>query len=178
MKVQNNNKGKILLSLKSLLPLMLAASVFYTVLLICLIGWLLDVAEIEAQLAQQIIRIAGGIFIVLAPCLYLWKLLNSLSAYQLSIEQDKIKIKGKSGWKSLDTALPISSIERIDVINNTGKSLIYKGKPIEDAIDSKLIFFPKTDKPFKLELVTKAFDNQSLYEFLLFAKTKGIEINL
>lgn len=181
MRVSVNSKKKILKSFLGWLPLALASLVFYGAIFIVLIMWLLtDFARLEETLARQIGWGVGAILLVLSGYAYISKLTNSLSSYWLSIENDKLRVRGKNGWRSLDTEIPVSAIGKIYIGQNANaaENLSSGHGAMRDQVDSRLTFFPLSGKPFKLDFAAKAFDNNSLYEFLLFAKSKGIETNV
>lgn len=181
MKVSVNSKKKILKSFLGLLPLAIVALVFYGAIFVVLIMWLLtSFVGTEEALARQIGWVIGSILLIVSAYAYLNWLTSSLSSYWLSIEKDKLRVKGKNGWKTLDTEVPVSSVERIYIGQNANaaEKLASGHGAIRDQIDSRLTFFPISGEPFKLDFAAKAFDNNSLYEFLLFAKSKGIDTNV
>jgi hypothetical protein len=181
MKVSVNSKKIILKSFMGWLPLALASLVFYGALFVVLIMLLLtNFVGVEEKLARQIGWGLGSILLALSSYVYLSRLTSSLSSYWLSIENDKLKVRGKNGWRSLDTEIPVSTIEKIYIGQNANaaEKLSSGHGAIRDQVDSRLTFFPISGKPFKLDFAAKAFDNNSLYEFLLFAKSKGIETNV
>lgn len=181
MKVSINSKKAILKSFLGWLPLALVSLVFYGAIFVFIIMWLLkNFAGIDEVLARQISWIAGSILLILAGYFYLRWLTNSLSSYWLEIEKDTLKVRGKSGWRSLNIELPVSAIDKIYIGQNVAaiEKLSSGHSVIRDQIDSRLTFFPKSGQPFKLDFAAKAFDNNSLYEFMIFAKSKGIETNV
>ncbi|MCQ3829374.1 hypothetical protein HXX02_07940, partial [Microbulbifer elongatus] len=111
---------------------------------------------------------------------YLNWLTRSLSSYQLSIANEKLRVKGKSGWRSLDTEVPLSTIREINIgqFENAAEELSAGHGAIQGQVASRLNFIPVSGKPFNLDFAAKAFDNESLYEFLVFAKSKGIQTNV
>ena len=180
MEVSINSKKTILKSFVGWLPLALVSAVFYCVIFVVLIMWLLkSFMGIDEVLARQISWVVGSILLVLSGYFYLRWLTSSLSSYRLAIENDTLKVSGKNGWRSLNAELPVSALEKILLGQNAQaiEKLSDGHGAIRDQIDSRLTFFPKTGKPFKLDFAAKAFDSMSLYEFLVFAKSKGIEIN-
>lgn len=181
MKVSINSKKTILKSFLGWLPLALVSLVFYGVIFVFLIMWVLkDIAGIDVILARQISWVVGSILLALTGYIYLRWLTSSLSSYWLAIENDTLSVRGKNGWRSLNTELPVSAIDKIYIGQSAAaiEKLTSGHGAIQDQIDSRLTFFPKSGKPFKLDFAAKAFDNNSLYEFLLFAKSKGIETNV
>ena len=141
---------------------------------------LTNIFGIEEILARKMGWFIGGGLLVLSGYLYINWLTNSLSSYQLSVFNDTLRVKGKTGWKSLDIEIPVSSIREINIGQsaNMAEKLSAGHGAIQDQVDSRLNFIPLTGKPFKLDFASKAFDNESLYEFLVFAKSKGIQTNL
>ncbi|HCG7097390.1 TPA: hypothetical protein NJ330_001971 [Vibrio parahaemolyticus] len=181
MEVKNNSKKKILKSFVGWLPLALVSLVFYGVIFVFLVTYLLtNIFGIEETLARQIGGGTGGVLLVLASYLNIYWLTNSLSSYQLSIFNDTLRVKGKAGWKSLDIEVPVSSIREINIGQNANmvEKLSAGHGAIQDQVASRLNFIPLSGKPFNLDFAAKAFDNESLYQFLVFAKSKGIQTNV
>lgn len=181
VEVKNNSKKKILKSFVGWLPLALVSLVFYGVIFVFLVTYLLtNIFGIEETLARQIGGGTGGVLLVLASYLNIYWLTNSLSSYQLSIFNDTLRVKGKAGWKSLDIEVPVSSIREINIGQNANmvEKLSAGHGAIQDQVASRLNFIPLSGKPFNLDFAAKAFDNESLYQFLVFAKSKGIQTNV
>ena len=181
MEVRNNSKKKILKSFFGWLPLALVSLVFYGMIFVLLVMYLLtNIFSIEETLARQIGWVIGGGLLMLSCYLYINWLTKSLSSYQLSIINDTLRVKGKAGWKSLNIEIPVSSIQEINIgqSTNMAEKLSAGHGAIQDQVASRLNFIPLSGKPFKLDFAAKAFDNESLYEFLVFAKSKGIQTNV
>ena len=179
MKVINNSKKNILKSFINWLPLLIAGSIFYYVIFVGIIMWLLiNFLGIEKEQARILALYIGAIILILFLFLYLIWVVNSLSSYELSINNDILYIKGKNGWRSINTKTPINSIEKISLGGNPNVSekLSFNNRAIQDQVASKLTFFPIYGKPFKLNYATKAFDNRSLYDFLKLLQNKGVDI--
>ena len=181
MEVRNNSKKKILKSFVGWLPLALVSLVFYGIIFVWLVMYLLTtIFGIEETLARQIGWVIGGGLIVLSGYLYLSWFTKSLSSYQLSVFNETLRVKGKAGWKSLDIEVPVSTIREINIGQsaNMAEKLSAGHGAIQDQVASRLNFIPLSGKPFKLDFAAKAFNNESLYEFLVFAKSKGIQTNV
>ncbi|WP_444912816.1 hypothetical protein [Microbulbifer sp. PAAF003] len=181
MEVRRNSKRKILKSFLCWLPLALVSLVFYGMIFVLLIMYLLkNIFGIDEALARQIGWVIGGGLLVLSGYLYLSWLTKSLSSYQLSIINEILRVKGKAGWKSLDIEVPVSTIREINIGQSANKAekLSAGHGAIQDQVASRLNFIPVSGKPFKLDFAAKAFDNESLYEFLVFTKSKGIQTNV
>lgn len=159
----------------------LASLVFYGAIFFGLIMWLLtSLVGIEEESARRIGWFASPVILAFSFYFYLNWLTSSLSSYWLSIEEDNLRVKGRNGWRVLDVELPVSAVKKIYIGHyaNTSEKFASGHGAVQDQIGSRLTFFPVYGKPFNLDFAAKAFDNNSLYEFLLFAKSKGIEINL
>lgn len=181
MEVRVNTKKEILKSFVNWLPLALVAIVCYGMIFTGLIMWLLTkFAEIEQDLARQIGLPLGGVILIVSLYLYFNWLTKSLSSYRLSIEGENLLVKGIAGWSTLDKEVPISAIQKIYIGANANslEKLSSGHGAVNDQVASRLTFFPNTGKSFKLDFAAKAFDNQSLYEFLIFIKSKGVETNV
>jgi len=181
VKVKINSKKNILKSLTGWLPLALVSLVFYGMIFVLLVMYLLsNVFGVEEPLARHIGWVVGGGLLVLSGYLYLSWLTKSLSSYQLSISNDALKVKGKAGWKSIDIEIPVNTIQEINIGQraNMAEKLSAGDGAIQDQVASRLNFIPISGKPFKLDFAAKAFDNESLYDFLVFAKSKGIQTNV
>ena len=181
MEVRINSKKKIFKSFVGWLPLVLVSLGLYGMMFGALVMYLLaDVFGIEETLARKIGWLIGGGLLVLSSYLYLSWLTKTLSSYQLSITNETLRVKGKAGRKSLDVEIPVSTISEINIGQsaNTLEKLSAGHGYIEDQVASRLNFIPASGKQFKLDFATKAFDNESLYEFLVFAKSKGIQTNV
>tara|TARA_R110002072_G_C7827534_1_gene523870 strand:+ start:425 stop:976 length:552 start_codon:yes stop_codon:yes gene_type:complete len=181
MEVSLNSKKVILKSFLGWLPIALVSLVIYGLLFVFLIMWLLmNIVGFDEALARQVGWVIGVILLALSSYAYLSWLTNSLSSYCLSIENDELRVKGKAGWNRVDTELPVNEIEKIYIGQNANaaEKLSSGHGVIRDQVDSRLTFFPTKGKPFKLDFAAKAFDNDSLYDFLVFAQSKGIETNV
>lgn len=181
MEVRVNTKKEILKSFVGWLPLALAAIVFYGMIFVVLIMWLLtNFVGIEQDLARQIGLLISGVLLVVCLFLYLNRLTKSLSSYRLAVEGENLLVKGITGWRSLDKEVPINTIQKIYI----GTNPIFLEKlssghgAIKDQVASRLTFFPSAGKSFQLDFATKAFDNESLYRFLVSVKSKGVETNV
>ncbi len=176
-----NSKRKILRSFLRWLPLALASLVFYWVIFGLLAMYVLKtIFGIDETSARQIGWIIGAVLLILFAYIYLKWLTNSLSSYQLSIANETLKVRGKAGWNSVDIEVPVSAIREISI----GQTAVMAEKLssghglIQGQVASRLNFFPTSGRPFKLDFAAKAFDNKSLCEFLVFAKSKGIHTNV
>ena len=181
MKVSVNSKKKILKSFLGWLPLALVSLIIYGAIFLGIIVWLLtSFAGFEEALARDIGWIASPILLSFSFYIYLRNLTSSLSSYWLSIEGETLRVRGKNGWRLLNTELPVRAVKKIYIgqYANAAEKLASGHGAIQDQVESRLTFFPESGKPFRLDFATKAFDNNSLYEFLLFAKSKGIDINI
>lgn len=181
MEVRVNSKKEILKSFLGWLPLALVSLVFYGMIFVLLVMYLLtNLSGIEETSARQIGWVIGVMLLVFSAYLYLRWLTNSLSSYQLSITDETLKVRGKAGWKSLDIEVPINTIQEINIGQsaNMAEKLSAGHGAIQDQVASRLNFIPTSGMPFKLDFAAKAFDNESLYEFLVFAKSKGIQTNV
>lgn len=181
MEVRINSKKKILKSFIGWLPLALFSLVFYGMIFVLLVMYILsNIFDIEETLARQISWVVGGGLLVISGFFYLNWLTKSLSSYQLSITNEMLKVKGKAGWKSLDIEVSVNNIDAINIGQsaNMAEKLSQGHGAIQDQVASRLNFIPASGKPFKLDFAAKAFDNDSLYQFLVFAKSKGIQTNV
>ncbi len=181
MEVTINSKKKILKSFTGWLPLAVFSLVFYGMIFAFLFMYLLsNVFSIEETLARQIGWMIGGGLLVISGYLYLNWLTKSLSSYQLSIVNETLKVRGINGWKSINIEVPVSTIQEINIGQNANmaEKLSSGHGAIKDQVASRLNFVPLAGKPFKLDFAAKAFDNESLYDFLVFAKSKGIQTNV
>ena len=178
--VRNKSKKDILKSFIGWLPLALMSLGFYGAIFILLVMCSLsNIFGVEETTARQIGWVVGSVLLVFSGYLYLNWITTSLSSYQLSIENDRLKVKGKAGWKSLDIDVPVSAIQEINIGQsaNTVEKVSAGHRAVRDQVSSRLNFIPVSGKPFKLNFAAKAFDNESLFEFLLLAKSKGIKTN-
>lgn len=158
-----------------------AWKVFYGMIFVLAVMFLLtNVFGVEERLARQIGWVIGGGLLVFSAYLYINWLTKSLSSYHLSIGDNILRVRGKAGWKSLDVEIPVNTIREINIGQsaNMAEKLSAGHGAIQDQVASRLNFIPVSDKPFKLDFAAKAFDNESLYEFLVFAKSKGIQTNV
>ncbi len=181
MEARINSKKKILKSFVGWLPLVLVSLVFYGMIFVLVVMYLLsNVLSVEETLARQIGWVIGGGLLVFSGYLYINWLTKSLSSYHLSIGNNTLRVKGKAGWKSLDVEAPVNTIREINIGQSASiaEKLSAGHGGIQDQVASRLNFFPVSGKPFKLDFAAKAFDNESLYEFLVFAKSKGIQTNV
>ena len=181
MEVRVNTKKQILKSFIGWSPLALVAVVFYGMIFTGLIIWLLtDFAGIEQELARQVGLPVGGALLIASLIIYLRWLTKSLSSYHLAIEGDNLLVKGIAGWSSLDKEVPINTIQKIYIgaSANSLEKLSSGHGAINDQVVSRLTFFPSVGKSFKLDFATKAFDNESLYKFLIAINSKGVETNV
>ncbi|WP_045858710.1 hypothetical protein [Teredinibacter purpureus] len=181
MEVRVNTKKQILKSFAGWLPLALVAIVFYGMIFTGLIMWLLTkFAGIEQELARQIGLPVGGVLLVASLFLYFNWLTKSLSSFHLAIEGDNLLVKGIAGWSTLDKEVPINTIKKIYIGANANslEKLSSGHGAINDQVASRLTFFPYTGKTFKLDFAAKAFNNESLYKFLVAIKGKGVETNV
>ena len=181
MEVKVNSKKKILRSFVGWLPLALVSLVFYGMIFVLVVMYLLsNLFGVEETLARQIGWVIGGGLMIFSAYLYINWITKSLSSYHLSIGNNTLRVKGKAGWKSLDFEAPINTIGEINIGQsaNMAEKLSAGHGAIQDQVASRLNFIPVSGKPFKLDFAAKAFDNESLYEFLVFAKSKGIQTNI
>ncbi|MCJ8351500.1 hypothetical protein [Moritella sp.] len=181
MEVRINSKKEILKSFVGWLPLALFCVVFYGMIFVLVIMYLLsNVLSIEEVLARQIGWVIGGALLVFLGYLYINWLTKSLSSYHLSISNSTLRVKGKTGWKSLDIEVPLNTIREINIGQSASMAEKLSGGhgAIQDQVASRLSFIPSSGKPFKLDFAAKAFDNESLFEFLIFAKSKGLQTNV
>jgi len=181
MEVRVNTKKVILKSFIGWLPLALVAIVFYGMIFTGLIMWLLtNFAGVEQELARKIGLPLGGVLLISSLFLYLNWLTKSLSSYHLAIEGDNLLVKGIAGWSTLDKEVPINTIQKICIGANANslEKLSSGHGAINDQVASRLTFFPSAGKSFKLDFAAKAFDNESLYNFLVSIKSKGVETNV
>ena len=181
MEVRVNTKKAILKSFVGWLPLALAAIVFYGMIFTGLIMWLLTkFAGIEQELARQIGLSIGGVLLIVCLFLYFNWLTKSLSSYRLAIEGENLLVKGIAGWSTLDKEVPINTIQKIYIGANANslEKLSSGYGAVNDQVASRLTFFPCVGKSFKLDFAAKAFDNESLYNFLVSIKSKGVETNV
>lgn len=181
MEVRINSNKQILKSFAGWLPLALSCFVFYGMIFVFVAMYLLsNVFGLEEALARKIGWVTGAGFLLLSGHMYIKWLTKSLSSYHLSIGDSTLRVRGKAGWKSLDVEVPITEIKEINIGQsaNISEKLSAGHGVIQDQVASRLNFIPGTGKPFKLDFAAKAFDNESLYEFLVFAKSKGIQTNV
>ena len=119
---------------------------------------------------------------MLIACLFLYfnRLTKSLSSYRLAIEGDNLQVKGIAGWSTLDKEVPINTIQKITIGANANslEKLSSGHSAINDQVASRLTFLPRVGKSFRLDFAAKAFDNESLYSFLVSIKSKGVENNV
>ncbi|MDO8826198.1 hypothetical protein [Methylophaga sp.] len=183
MKVKVNSKKAILKAFSGWLPLILFSVFFYgVVIFIPIVLFLEQIIGLENELATQLSYLTSGLLILIGGYFYLNSLTNSLSSYNLSIENDNLIIEGRSGWKSISTKVSLSNIEKIYLgksSHNFERLAFGAGsRQVKDQVASRLTFFPINQKPIKLDFATKAFDGESLYDFLVFLKSNGIETNV
>ena len=114
MEVKVNSKKKILKSFLGWLPLALTSGFMYGAMFALLIMWLLEsYAGFGEEQARHISWVFGALFFVIGCYVYLNMSTKSLSSYRLALRDDLLIVAGKSGWKSLDTEIPINSISKI-----------------------------------------------------------------
>ena len=181
MEVRVNTKKEILKSFVGWLPLALVAIAFYGMIFTGLIMWLLtNFAGIEQELARLIGLPIGGVLLVVCLFLYFNWLTKLLSSYRLAIEGDNLLVKGIAGWSTFDKEVPINTIQKIHIGEsaNSLEKLSPGHGAINDQVASRLTFFPSVGKSFKLDFAAKAFDNESLYNFLVAIKGKGVKTNV
>jgi hypothetical protein len=185
MKVKVNSKKTILKSFIGWLPLMLFSALFYGAILFLATLTLFNAfTEIDNELATQLSYAMSALLVVIGTYFYLKGISNSLSSYKLSIQNGSISIKGRSGWKTVNTEIPLNKIQKISL----GKSsnIVEKiaffpnigSRQIKDQVASRLTFFLEEEKPIKLDFATKAFDGESLYDFFVHLNDQGIKTNV
>jgi len=182
MEVRIKTKQEILKSFIGFIPVAMTAIIFYGFLFVGIVMWIL-MNFYDEESAMIIAIPVGTVLLLISIYIYLRALINSLSSYKLSINDENILIKGKAGWGGLDKVMPLSEIRRIS-LGNVATALEelsflsqYRGA-IKNQVASRLTFYPSEGKPFKLQFAANAFDEQSLYEFLVLIKDKGIETNV
>jgi len=181
VEVKINSKKVILKSFSGWLPLALASLVFYGMIFVVLVMYIMmNLFGIEEASARQIGWLIGSVLLAFLAYLYLKWLLKSLSSYRLSVSGEMLKVKGKAGWKSLDVEIPVHAVQKITIgeSENAAEQLLSGYGAICDQVASRLVFTPVSGKSFKLDFAAKAFNNESLYEFLLFVRSRGIQTNV
>jgi len=180
MEVKNNSKKQILKSFLGWLPIAVGAAIFYWMFFGIFVIWILTkFCGLDEDFARQIGLLISGVMLVAATFAYLNWFTKRLSSYRLAIEGEILYVKGISGWGSVDKEVEISNIQKIFVggCDNSMEKLSGHGA-VRDQVASRLTFFPYVGKSFKLDFATKAFDNESLMEFLEAIKRKGCETNV
>ncbi|MBA4719799.1 MAG: hypothetical protein H2067_01635 [Alcanivorax sp.] len=181
MEVKVNTKKEILKSFIAWLPIAVVSLIFYGTIFIALSIWVLkDMFGIEEALAQKTGWATGIALLSFSTYILLKWQVNKLASYHLSITNEILKVKGITGWRSLDIEVPTNTIREINIgqSSSIAEELLSGYGTLKDQTASRLNFFPASGKPFNLEFAAKAFNNESLYEFLTFAKSKGIKTNI
>ncbi len=181
MEVKVNSKIKILKSFQGWFPLVFASVIFYGFFIAGAVIWLIiQLTGMEATHARQIVLMLGLVLLLLGVYAYLNWLTKALSSYRLAVENENLVVKGISGWKSIDLKLPIRAIQKIHIgeTSSMTEKISLNHYAVEDQINARLTFFPKDGKTFKLDFASKAFDNESLFDFLVFIQSKGIDTNI
>jgi len=181
VEVKINSNKVILKSFSGWLPLALVSLVFYGMIFVVLVMYIMtNLFGIEEASARQIGWLIGSVLLAFLAYLYLKWLLKSLSSYRLSVSGEMLKVKGKAGWKSLDVEIPVHAVQKITIgeSENAAEQLLSGYGAICDQVASRLVFTPVSGKSFKLDFAAKAFNNESLYEFLLFVRSRGIQTNV
>jgi hypothetical protein len=185
MKVKINSKKIILKSFIGWLPLMIFSAFFYgAIIFLGTLTLFNQFTDINSELATYISYAFTALLVVIGTYFYLKGISNSLSSYNLSIKNENISIKGKNGWKTVNTEIPLNKVqkvslgkssnilEKISFVPTVGSHLV------KDTVASRLTFFLEEQRTIKLDFATKAFDGESLYEFLVHLKTQGIKTNV
>ena len=120
---------------------------------------------------------ASVLILVVSVWAYISWIASSLSSYRLVLEGDNLLVRGRGGWRKIDRIMPISSIQKVVVGNPNVMERMYLGnRIIFDQVSSRLTFFPKVGKPFRVDFAVKAFENESLNEFFASIEARGVEV--
>lgn len=181
MEVRQNSGKNIFRSLTGLLPLMLGSLFFYGILLSWVSLWLLShILDMDDAMAKQFSWTVGGLLLVITAGGYLHWIITSLLSSRLSIIDDTLFIKGKTGFRQFTIEMPVCGMRQITI---GGKASRFEKwachhHTVRDQVASRLNFVPVAGKPFTLDCALQIFDPESLYEFLLLADRKGITTNI
>ncbi|MCW7551594.1 hypothetical protein NX722_02820 [Endozoicomonas gorgoniicola] len=181
MKVKINSKKKILKSFLGWLPLTLVTIPFYFIFFTGGMMWLLQtLTAIGEEEIKKIALLFGVSFIFIGGFGYINWLTKSLSSYKLSLKNDVLAVCGKSGWGKLNIKIPANTVKEINLGQkaNTLEKLSSGNGLIQDQVSSRLTFLKTDGSSFKLDFASKAFDIESLCEFLIFIKSKDIDSNI
>ncbi|WP_297811362.1 hypothetical protein [uncultured Methylophaga sp.] len=185
MKTKVKTKEAILKSFVGWLPLIIFSAFFYgAVLFFIVMIFLKESFGMNEQLATQLSFLISGLLVLIGAYFYINGITKSLASYNLSIIDNNLFVKGKSGWKSIDYQHPLSKIKKVSlgeahIIEKAAITIPNLGSlQVKDQAASRLTFTHEDGQKFKLDFATKAFDGESLYDFLVFIKSKGIETNV
>lgn len=176
-----NTKKKILKSFSGWVLSALASAFFYGPIFVLIVMWQLTnyTGVIEEQ-ARHIDWVVGQAFLLFWIYAYLNCLTKSLYSYMLSIENGNPLARGKTGWKSLYLKIPINTMQKRHIGQNATRheNMPFDQGAIQDQVSSWLTFFSIARKSFKSDFSANALDNEFLYAFLVFLKSKSIETNV
>lgn len=112
--------------------------------------------------------------------IYLRWLINSILGYRLFIDDDNVSIKGMSGWKNINVAIPVNTISRICIGDPTAtiNQITEGGDSIKDSLATRLSVIMVNGDKVDLELACKVFKIEDLYKFLRLAKSYKIDTNV
>lgn len=180
MKVQVNSKKKILKSFLGWFPLALGAALLYCALFGVIIMWLsqnyFGFTEVESR---SFALPCSAVLVLIGIGFYLNWITSMLSSFELEIDDEILIVKGKGGWKTIDTKLPINEIKGIYIGNNPNTLEKLSGHGvIEDQVASRLTVACNSSPNFYIDFALKAFDHDSLLLFFKAIISKGIDTNV
>lgn len=181
MDIRVNSQQHILASFSAWLPMVVVIFIAYGALSIGVVIWVLSqFFGVEQNVARQVGVPLGGMLVVAFAFVYLKWLMKSLADYSLSLTDGVLSVKGISGRRTIENALPISEIKKIHIgtHNNTMEKPASGQRGAKSKAASRMMFILKNGDYFKLDFAMNAFDNASLYEFLAAIKRRDIEVNI
>jgi len=181
MDVRINTQEQTLKSFSRWLPMILVIFIAYGAVMVGFAIWaLMQFFGMEQGMASSAGLPLGAMLLVAFTYVYLKWLVRTLSDYELSLQDKVLRVKGISGRRTIENALPVSDIKKIHI----GTHDHSMDKPAsgqrgaKSKAASRMMFILNDGDYFKLDFAMNAFDNTSLYEFLAAIKRKGIEVNI
>ena len=181
MEVKLKSKTQILKSFLVWLPFAVMSFALYFLLSWFVMTWLLEnYGGLDVSMAKKAGGIGSALLSVLLAALYLSWLGKRILTYRLAIDNDELLLRGKSGWKSIDRAVPLSTIQKMTVgeSQNFSEKLSRSRGLVKDPLAYRLTFYSSSGEIFHLDFAARVFDDDSFHEFWQSVKDRGIETNV
>jgi hypothetical protein len=179
MEVKLNNKMKILRSFIGWIPVLFISIAFYGLFFFLLLkALLLNIIELEESFSYTASLVLSSTLVVVVTIIAFRKLIDVVSSYQLSVVGGIIFIKGRNGKDKLDEELALESIKGIAFDTDSLEKLKPKFGILKDLAASRITFYRNKNDSVCLDFGTKAFQKDSLRDFLIFVKEYGVQNNV